>query len=117
MSPQRLKALWLQLQVAQRRVQSRFEIPKDDTSLEFFDESRVASGNASSQIAAGYGFQNGISVAAGYLNVPGRLSMPRFLIGYNVPVGMMMPSSVAKNDTNTDVNKNNSDLYAERGNP
>lgn len=110
-SAQRLKTLWLQLQVAQRRVQSRFDIPKDDTSLEFSDESRVADGNASSQIAAGFGFQNGISVAAGYLNVPGRLSMPRFLLGYNVPVGMLMPSSVAKNDTNK------SDLYADRRNP
>lgn len=111
LSPQRLKSLWLQLQVAQRRVLSRFDIPKDDTSLEFFDESRVADGNASSQIAAGYGFKNGISVAAGYLNVPGRLSMPRFLVGYNVPVGMLMPSSVAKE------NDSNSDLYANRGNP
>lgn len=109
-SPQRFKTLWLQLQVAQRRVESRFDIPKDDTSLEFSDESRIADGNASSQIAAGYGFQNGISVAAGYLNVPGRLSMPRFLIGYNVPVGMLMPSSVAKNNTSP------SNLYADRGN-
>lgn len=108
LAPQRLKSLWIQVQAAQRRVQSRFEIPKDDTALEFLDESRFASGNASSQIATGYDFTNGISVAAGYLNVPGRLSMPRFLVGYNVPTGMIA-SSIAK------ISQGSSDLYADRG--
>lgn len=95
-SPQRMKSLWVQGQVAQRRVATRFEIPSDSTVFDLVDESKIGSG-ASTQIAAGYEFMAGFTVAAGYLNVPERLSMPRFLLGYHLPTGGMSQSLMAKN--------------------
>lgn len=110
-SPKRLRHLWMQAQVAQRTVQSRFEIPKDATLFEYSDESRIAKGSGSTQVAVGYSFQNGVSLAAGFLNVPDRVSMPRVLLGYNIPVGKLSFAPAAKADHDS------SSLYAERSLP
>ena len=88
-SPRMFPRLWGQVQRTARAVKTTFDIPSDGTRFVLRDESRVTSGAAASQVAVGYNFPNHISAAAAYIHVPQRVSMPRFLIGYNIPIGRL----------------------------
>ncbi len=80
-------SLWFQTQIAERDVALHFEIPADGTVFDLQDESTVKEGSAATQATIGYDVGKGVQVAAGYLNVPHRVSMPRFLLSYSVATG------------------------------
>ena len=80
-------SLWVQGQRIARQVATTFEIPNDGTKFELTDRSSLGSAAAATQVALGYDFKNHISAAVAYIHVPERVSMPRFLVGYNMPIG------------------------------
>jgi hypothetical protein len=85
--PHSFSSLWFQAQVTERDVSMHFEIPKDGTSFDLKDQSSIAGGTAASQFTLGYDVGRGLQVAAGLLNVPHRVTMPRFLMSYSVAIG------------------------------
>lgn len=82
--PKYFDRIWIQGQVSERQVSTHFEIPSDGTAFDLTDMSSVASGNAATQLTVGYEIAKGLQGAVGYLNVPQRVSMPRFLMSYSV---------------------------------
>ena len=87
LSPAAIPGLWVQGQRIARHVSTIFDIPSDGTKFELTDRSSLLSGNAGSQVAVGFDFKNHVTAAVAYIHVPERVSMPRFLVSYHVPVG------------------------------
>jgi hypothetical protein len=86
-APGILPGAWIQGQRVARDTRTVFEIPGDGTTFRLRDESSLGSADAGTQVAAGFDFKNNVSIAGAYLHVPERVSMPRFLLGYNLPLG------------------------------
>jgi hypothetical protein len=86
-APDLLSGSWVQVQRIARDVRTVFEIPGDGTVFRLHDQSSLTSSKAATQIAGGYEFKNHISIAAAYIHVPERVSMPRMTVGYNLPLG------------------------------
>jgi hypothetical protein len=87
LAPSVIPGLWFQGQTVGRQVSTSFEIPSDGTKFELSDQSRVFSAKSGRQFALGFDFKNHVSAAVAYIHVPQRVSMPRFLVGYQMPVG------------------------------
>ncbi len=95
--PRMAQSAWVQVQVSERNVTTHFEIPADGTSFDLTDHSTLAGGTAATQVSLGYEFTPGFNAAVAYLNVPERVSMPRFLISYSTVSGRS-DRELARND-------------------
>jgi len=87
LSPDFFDAFWMQAQLTERDIYTRFEIPADGTIFSLRDRSSVRQGNSASQFSFGYQTNWGVQAAVSYLNVPQRSTTPRFLISYSKRIG------------------------------
>lgn len=75
---------WTTLMFAQRKAESEFFIPSDQTRLQLVDTLDDASPRLAEQLAVGMDLDHGVQVGVAQVFVPKRLTMTRLLMGWKV---------------------------------